>query len=295
MTRETIGNPISWSAQRLADIGHGLGHAVQGMGTHDMTRPQVNRIGMSDIRAALREGIEDFTALRSDILVLVFLYPVIGFTLAVWAFNAGQIHLLFPLVAGFPLLGPVAALGLYEMSRQRERGKHATWASALHVLRGRVLGPVMVLAAMLAVVFVLWLVAAHMIWVTTLGPQPSVSLTAFVRDTLTTPAGWEMMLFGGALGFGFAAIVLCLTIVSFPMLLDRPVGVPMAMATSLEVVRRNPGTVAMWGLIVATLLLLGSLPLFVGLIVVLPVLGHATWHLYRRAVSWPDQRMRLRR
>ncbi|TWI35229.1 DUF2189 domain-containing protein [Paracoccus sulfuroxidans] len=295
MTRETIGNPISWSAQRLAGIGHGLSHAVDGMGTHDMTRPQVNTIDMTDIRAALRAGVEDFTALRSDILFLVILYPVIGFIMAVWAFNAGQLHLLFPLVAGFPLMGPVAALGLYEMSRQRERGKHATWASALHALRGRVLGPVLALAAMLAMVFAVWLIAAHVVWIYTMGPEPYQSLTTFLRDTLTTSAGWEMILIGCAVGFVFAALVLCMTIVSFPMLLDRPVGVPMAIATSLEVTRRNPGTVAAWGLIVAASLLLGSIPLFVGLIVVLPILGHATWHLYRRAVTWPDQRMRLHR
>ena len=290
MTRETIGNPISWSAQRLAAIGHSFGDAVDGIGTHDMTRPQVNSIGMEDIRASLREGVEDFTALRSDIIFLVLLYPVIGFILAIWAFNAGQLHLLFPLVAGFPLVGPVAAIGLYEMSRQRERDGHASWLSALHALKGRIIGPELMLSVLLAVIFALWLFAAHLIWANTMGPEPYVSLTAFLRDTLTTSAGQEMMLVGLAVGFLFAAVVLCLTIVSFPMLLDRAVGVPMAIATSLEVARRNPAAVAAWGVIVAVSLLVGSLPLFVGLIVVLPILGHATWHLYRRAVTWPDQR-----
>ena len=131
MPDKTIGNPLSWSAQRLARMGHGLGEAVEGIGSHELTRPVVNRIGLGDIRAAIRKGAEDFAALRSDVIMAVALYPVIGFVLAVWAFNAGQPHLLFPLVAGFPLVGPVAAVGLYEMSRRREAGEQADWGAAL--------------------------------------------------------------------------------------------------------------------------------------------------------------------
>jgi uncharacterized membrane protein len=288
MPRKTIGNPLSWSAQRLAGIGHGVGSAVDGIGSHEMTRPEVNHIGLSDIRAALRQGVEDFAAFRSDVIFVVLLYPVIGFVLAVWTFNAGQVHLLFPLVAGFPLVGPVAAVGLYEMSRRREQGEETDWSAALTTLTGRVMGPVLMLGLLLAVIFVVWLFAAHAVWAATLGPEPYDSLLAFLRVTLTTRAGWEMILIGCGVGFIFAAVVLCLSLVSFPMLIDRPVGVPVALATSLAVARRNPHTTAVWGLIVALSLVLGMIPFFVGLIVVLPVLGHATWHLYRRAVSWPQ-------
>lgn len=289
MPDKTIGNPLSWSAQRLAGVGHGLGAAVEGIGSHEMTRPVVNHIGVGDIRAALRKGAEDFAALRSDVIMAVALYPVIGFVLAVWAFNAGQPHLLFPLVAGFPLVGPVAAIGLYEMSRRREAGERTDWRAALGTLTGRVLGPVLSLAFLLAVIFVVWLFAAHTIWAATLGPEPYDSIRVFLRDTLTTSAGWAMILLGMGVGFVFAAVVLCVSLVSFPMLIDRPVGVPVALATSLAVVRRNPGAVALWGLVVAVSLMLGMIPFFAGLIVVLPILGHATWHLYRRAVTWPDR------
>jgi len=292
MTRETIGNPLSWSAARLADFGHGLEAAIGGIGSHETTLPKVNKIGMRDLRAALRKGTEDFTALRSDVIMLVLLYPVIGFALVAVTLGGGQVHLLFPLIAGFPLLGPVAAVGLYEMSRRRELGEQPDWRAALTTFRGRVLGPVLVLGFFLVVIFLLWLVTAHAIWTATLGPVPYDSLWVFLQDTFMTSAGWTMIFVGVGVGFVFAAAVLCISVVSFPMLIDRPVGVPVALATSLAVARRNPLTTAIWGLIVAVSLMLGAIPFFTGLIVVLPILGHATWHLYRRAVAYPAQSTR---
>lgn len=257
---------------------------MDGIASHDMTRPEINVITAADLRVALRKGAQDFIALRSDVISAVLLYPIIGFILAVWAFSAGQVHLLFPLIAGFPLIGPVAAIGLYEMSRRRELGEAVDWRAALGALRGRVLGPVLTLGLLLMAIFILWLFAAQAIWATTLGPEPSMGLIGFLRDTFSTSEGWAMIVLGFAVGFVLAGVALCISLVSFPMLIDRPVGVPVAMATSVAVVRRNPGTAALWGLVVAVAILLGSIPLFAGLIVVLPILGHATWHLYRRAV-----------
>lgn len=285
MPRETIGNPVSWSAQKLSGIGHGLGSAVDGIGSHDMTVPQVNRIDTSDLRDALRKGVEDFGALRSDVIFLVALYPVIGFVLAMLTLNSGQLHLIFPFIAGFPLIGPVAAIGLYEMSRRREQGEDANWSAALAALTGRVLGPVITISMLLFAIFILWLFAAHAIWAATLGPAPYNDILLFLRDTFTTSAGWTMIVVGLGVGLAFAALVLCISMVSVPMLIDRPVGVPVALATSFAVARRNPGTTALWGLIVAVSLFVGMIPFFAGLIVVLPILGHATWHLYRRAVT----------
>ena len=117
-----------------------------------------------------------------------------------------------------------------------------------------------------------------------MGPEAPVSTTAFLRDALTTGAGWAMILIGMATGFVFAMVVLAISVVSFPLLLDRNVGLPVAVVTSVRVATRNPRAICAWGLIVAVSLALGSLPAFLGLIIVLPVLGHATWHLYRLAV-----------
>lgn len=289
MPRETIGNPLSWSAQVLGQTGRSLASAVGAVGHHERTQVRINRITTSDVYDALRKGAEDFGALRSDVLFAVALYPVIGGALAIWAFNAGPLHLLFPLAAGFALIGPVAAVGLYEMSRRREQGLETTWAAALSTLRGQVLGPVLTLGLVLLAIFAAWLYAAHAIWVATLGPATDDSLAVFLRSTFTTGAGFTMILVGIGVGFFFAALVLCISLVSFPMLIDRPVGVPIAVLTSLSVARRSPVATALWGLIVAVSLLVGMIPLFVGLVIVLPILGHATWHLYRHAVAFPDR------
>ena len=140
-------------------------------------------------------------------------------------------------------------------------------------------------ALMLVATFVIWLSAAHGIWSATLGPEPPASIGAFVGDVFGTPAGWTMIAVGMAVGGMFAVAVLGVSLVSFPLLLDRKVGLPVAVVTSFRVVTENPRVSAIWGAIVAGSLAVGSIPAFLGLIVVLPVLGHATWHLYRRAVA----------
>jgi uncharacterized membrane protein len=142
----------------------------------------------------------------------------------------------------------------------------------------------MALGLLLLALFVMWLGAAHIIWLLTLGPEPPVSLQAFMNDVLTTRAGWTMAIVGIAVGFVFALAVLVLSVISVPLLLDRDVGVGTAISASLEVVRRNPGPMALWGLIIAGSLLLGAIPLLLGLAIVFPILGHATWHLYRKVL-----------
>ena len=282
---ETIGNPLSWSVDAVRGAGRRVEAAAGTVGSHAPARPQVRRIEMSDLREALRLGWEDFKACRSDVTFLVVLYPVIGLALAWMAAHGALAPLLFPAAAGFALVGPAAAVGLYELSRRRVAGQSATWADAMAVTGSPSFGAILALAAMQGLVFVVWLATAHGLWSASLGPETPASLGAFLREALTTQAGLAMAISGIAMGFLFAAVVLMTSLVSFPLLLDRQVGLPVAVLTSIRVAERNPGPVAVWGLIVAGMLALGSLPLFLGLIVVLPVLGHATWHLYRRAVE----------
>lgn len=283
---KTIGNPASWAAQALGLTGRSIGDAVDRMGSHDLNLPKVNTIGMADIRAALASGWADFTALRSDVLTLVVVYPVIGLVLAGFAFNMQLFPLIFPLASGFVLLGPVAAIGLYEMSRRREAGEGANWGDAFAAIRAGTFGPILALGGYLAAIFLVWLYTANGIYQLTLGPEAPVSVGAFLTDVFTTWPGWIMVVAGMGVGFVFACLVLVTSLVSFPMLIDRRAGLPVAVTTSVAVARKSPSTVAAWGLIVAVLLAVASIPLFLGLIVALPVLGHATWHLYRAAVSF---------
>lgn len=240
---------------------------------------------MADLGAALQQGWDDFKAVPSHAVMLVLIYPVLGLVLARLVHGYAVLPLLFPLAAGFALLGPFAALGLYELSRRRELGQPASASDALAVLRSPSLGAMLGLGAILLALFLVWIAAAQAIYVSLFGYAPAAAIPDFVRRVLTTPEGWSLMLIGCGVGFLFALAALCLSVVAFPMMLDRHAGIGDAMATSLRVVAVNPLPIAAWGAIVAGLLVIGSIPAFLGLAVVVPLLGHATWHLYRKVVE----------
>ncbi len=247
----------------------------------------VRKIGLSDLSDALRLGWEDFKAIPTHAVVLCVIYPVLGGGL--FSLNLGHsvLPLLFPLAAGFTLIGPFAALGLYELSRRRERGEEAAAWHVVDVLRAPSFGAIIELGILLLVLFGTWIATADAIYIATFGHAPAASIPDFARRVLTTPQGWSLIIVGCGIGFLFAVVALCVSVVSFPLMLDRHASAIDAIRTSLRAVMENPIPMAVWGLIVAALLVIGSLPLFVGLAVVLPVLGHATWHLYRKLVE-PD-------
>jgi uncharacterized membrane protein len=284
MAVEPIRNPVEWSWDQLKHTGTALASAGRSLRAHEAP-PQVRRIEVADLRDVLRRGFDDFAAYRSDVIFLCVIYPLVGLLLARFAFHQALLPLLFPLASGFALIGPVAAVGLYEVSRRREEGIDITWADAFGVIRAPAFGAILVLGLILLAIFLLWLTAAAAIYNATLGPEPPAAMGAFIREVLSTDAGWVMIVAGCGVGFLFALLVLAISVVSFPLLLDRDVGLYTAIATSVRTVVANPVPMAAWGLIVAGGLVLGSIPILLGLIIVMPVLGHATWHLYRRVVE----------
>lgn len=248
--------------------------------------PMIRRIGTPDLLHVLARGVADFNEKPSHLMILTVVYPLVAFVLARLTFGYDVLPLLFPLAAGFALVGPVAALGLYELSRRRELGQEIGWSHAFGVLRSPSLGAITRLTLILAAIFVLWLIAAYAIYIAIFGPETPDSVGAFASQVLFTRQGWALIVVGNAVGFLFALAVLSIGAVSFPLLLDRNVGAGAAMATSVRAMLANPAPMLLWGLIVAVGLVVGSIPFFVGLCVVMPVLGHATWHLYRNVVAW---------
>jgi uncharacterized membrane protein len=251
--------------------------------------PAVRRIRLADLRQVLAQGWQDFLAAPTQLVFLSIIYPVVGLVLGRAADDGQLLPMLFPLAAGFVLLGPLAALGVYELSRRREAGLSTTLGDALSVVRAPGIGAVASLGVGLMGLFVAWMITARLLWHGFMGASAPASIPALLAEVLGSEAGLRLMLVGNLVGLGFAMVVLAIAVVSFPLLLDRnrrgqEFGAMDAARTSLRAVRANPAVMATWGLIVAVLLLLGSLPLFVGLAVVLPVLGHATWHLYRKVV-----------
>jgi uncharacterized membrane protein len=246
--------------------------------------PIVRKITTADLKDALVKGIDDFRAMPTHAIFLSLIYPVGAIIVAQLTLN-DLFHLFFPLAAGFALIGPVAALGLYELSRRRELGTGSSWTHAFGVLRSRSIVGIVTLGVLLVVIFLLWVAFCQALYVVTFGVAPPASIPNFVHQVFTTRAGWTLIAVGNGVGFLFALFVLMISVVSFPLLLDRNVGVGVAILTSVKVVLTNPLTMALWGLMIAVLLVIGSLPLFIGLAVVMPVLGHSTWHLYRKVVE----------
>ncbi|KAA2212039.1 DUF2189 domain-containing protein [Teichococcus oryzae] len=284
----SIRNPMEWGVDQFSAAArsaaaeaarHGRGNAL------GRSAPVIRRINVADLRDALARGAGDLGAKRADVIFLCLIYPLAGFVLARAASGYGMLPLVFPLISGFALIGPVTAVGLYEISRRREEGLEASWKDVFSVVHAPGFDALVGLSFVLLAIFVAWILAAYAIFLATLGPNPPTSIASFANDVFTTPAGWTMIVAGIGVGFLFAVLVLTISVVSFPLLLERDVGLSGAVRTSVQAVLANPGPMAVWGMIVAGGLLLGALPGLVGLIIVLPLLGHATWHLYRKLVE----------
>lgn len=281
-----------------------IAHAGARSGS-DLAQPVIRDIRLRDLLNALAKGFDDFKAVPTHLIFLFLIYPIVMLILSRVAAGQEMLPLVFPLFAGYTLVGPLIALGMYELSRRRELGLDTSRKHLFDVLKSPSLGAIITLGLVLAIVYFAWLMAALAIYKVTFGnglvgspgaifmqlvsfdlsatgPQ---SIGEFAVDIITTRPGWKLVLWGSGVGFVFAVVVLSLSAVSFPMLLDRKVSAWTAARTSIRVVMANPISMGLWGIIVAVTLAVGTLPFFVGLAIVLPVLGHATWHLYRTVVE----------
>lgn len=252
---------------------------------HDETgTPAIRRLRSDDLRWALAAGWADYRERRGELLLFPLVYVVVGVLAALVAFRADLLPLLFPVAAGFALVGPIAAAGFHELARRREAGLDSGWNHFFDPLNGRSRWPLVGLTLMAGGLFLAWLWVALTLHGATLGHLGVGSPQDFLGRIFGTPEGRTLLVAGNALGFLFAMGALVMLTFSVPLVVDRGCDPVTAIMTSMRIFAASPGTVLAWGLMVAAILLLASIPLFVGLMVALPVLGYATWHLYTRAI-----------
>ncbi|RJX69850.1 DUF2189 domain-containing protein [Tsuneonella suprasediminis] len=239
-------------------------------------------LALRDLWAALAAGARDFLACPLFGLFFGSIYVggglFVGYALFAWKSPTW----LIPAAAGFPLIAPFVAVGLYEVSRRREAGLPRSWRAVLGALRGRGDDQIISMGVIVFVAFSFWMIVAHSIFAIFLAESGigSESLAIF-----TTQAGIAMLVVGGAVGGLMALAFYAVTVMSLPMLVDREVDFLTAIITSLAVINHNRPVMMAWALIIAVVLFMAMIPAFLGLLIALPVLGHATWHLYRRAVT----------
>ncbi len=258
---------------------------MRGRKAKSSQRITVRRIGKQDLRSSLRAGLDDFLAMRGDLLFAGLLYVLVGILAAVMATSGQLLEFLFPVVAGIGLLGPLAAVGFYELARRREEGLESGWSHFFDVQKSPSADDLAVVAGMLLAIFAAWLLAAGILWGILFEARSPRSLGELLSLVFTTPRGWLLIILGSAVGGLFGWLVLSLSVAAMPMLVDRDVSAAEAVSASWRAVQSNRNEMFRWGLIVAGLLLLGSIPLFIGLAFVLPWLGYSTWHLYTRLID----------
>ena len=259
--------------------------SIADTGGYGAAQPKVGTISPPDLIDVLIKGLADFKEMPTHIIFLCLIYPIVTMIFARAYSGHDVLPLVFPLLAGYTLIGPLFAIGMYELSRRREKGLDHSRRKAFHVFQRHAARSIGILGALLMVIYIAWLLTALNLWEKNFGTAAPESIQAFATQVFLTPEGWELIIVGSGTGFLFAVFVFSLSVVSFPLILDRDVGVVMAVQTSIKAVLKNPVTMGMWAFIVAAALLIGSLPFFVGLCVVLPVLGHSTWHLYRKVIE----------
>jgi len=253
----------------------------------------IRDITHEDLSIALRRGLDDFLTFRGDIAFAGLVYTIIGIAAVVMTTSKPLMPFFFPVIAGIGLLGPLAAVGFYELAKRREDGEQDLhWFNFLDVRKRASVDDMGIVAGLLLAIFFAWLLAAGGLYALIFGWRTPDTVGGFVAMVFTTPRGWELIIAGAIVGAIFGWLVLALSVVSMPMLVDRDLSASEAVSTSWRAVNANRGEMIRWGLIVTGLLIVGSVPLFVGLAFVLPWLGYATWHLYTRLIDRGQVRSR---
>ena len=248
----------------------------------------VNKITTTDIWLSLHLGWGDFLQQPSHYFFAMILYPFMGFALYFWAAGENTIQLLFPMLTGFALLGPFVALFLYEVSRRLEKGFDTSWAEVFSVIKSPAIPAILTLGFMLLGLFCAWMVAANILYMLIYGSEYPVSIFEFFWEVISTQRGWILIVLGNGIGFCFAMVALSTTVVAFPLMLEHEVSALCGIKASVQAVKVNPVPLILWGGLICFGLFLGAIIVLVGLILVLPIFGHATWHIYRKVLVFPE-------
>ena len=246
--------------------------------------PEIRIVGVADIRASLAEGASDFARRPGFGLAIGGIFALTGMVIALALTVWHMPWMIYPFAIGFPLIGPFAAVGLYEVSRRLEAGQAPDWRAVLSVVWAQRRREVSWMAFAMLFVFWIWMYQVRLLIALILGRMSFATLDRFFSVVLTTPEGWLFLAIGHVVGAALALVLFSITVVAIPFLLDREADFVTAMITSVRVVLASPLVMLGWGIVVTLAVLAACVPFFLGLLVVLPVLGHATWHLYRRAV-----------
>ncbi|MDF1608139.1 DUF2189 domain-containing protein [Hoeflea sp. YIM 152468] len=247
--------------------------------------PPIRDLSLHDVKASLVEGWGDFRVHPGYGLFFGGIYMIGGLLILGFLTRIGSPWMIIPLAIGFPLLGPFVAVGLYEVSRRRRMGEPVTRKGVLTQVfhqRERQLGW---MAFVVMFIFWIWIYQVRLLFALFLGFKSFSGWGRFSEIVLSTPEGWGFLGVGTLVGAFLATVLFSTTVIALPMLAEREVDFVTAMITSITTVAKNPLPMLGFGLVAGSATLLALLPAFAGLLLVLPVLGHATWHLYRRATS----------
>ncbi len=245
---------------------------------------EVRSITLKDLWQSLREGYDDYGAKPSSVPLLILFYSLFALLFTLFAFGQDLRYLAFPVVAGFTLIGPIAAIAFFEMSRRRERGQELRWRLAFRFIHTSSFAPILALSLLMTLLYIVWLYMAELIFFGLFEANPPASMSDFINQLFNTRHGGALIAYGNFVGFLFACAAMALSVVAFPLALDKPVTSFTAVNVSVRAFMSNTLVLFVWGIVVVALMAVGAALFLIGLAVALPVLGHATWHLYRKLI-----------